>query len=57
MTKNVQTTAQMHSNHMLAKYCLKFSKSGFNSMWTESLMMLKLDLEKAEETDQIANIC
>ena len=29
--KNVQTTAQMHSSHTLAKLCSKFSKLGFNS--------------------------
>ena len=29
--KYVQTTAQLHSSHMLAKYCSKFSKLGFNS--------------------------
>ena len=29
--KNVQTTAQLHSSHMLAKQCSKFSKLGFNS--------------------------
>ena len=54
MPKNVQTTAQLHSSHILAKECLKFSKRGFNSMWNENFQMLKLDLEKAE--DQIANI-
>ena len=43
--KNVQTTAQ-----------LKFSKPGFNSMWTVNFQMFKLDLEKAEEPDIIANI-
>ena len=32
MLKNVQTTAQLHSSHMQAKYCSKFSKAGFNSM-------------------------
>ena len=32
MPKNVQTTAQLHSSHTLAKYYLKFSKPGFNSM-------------------------
>ena len=32
MTKNAQTTAQLHSFHMLAKQCLKFSKLGFNRM-------------------------
>ena len=31
MPKNVQTTAQMHSSHTLAKKCSKFSKTGFNS--------------------------
>ena len=29
--KNVQTTTQLHSSHMLAKQCSKFSKPGFNS--------------------------
>ena len=28
---NVQTTAQLHSSHMLVKRCSKFSKPGFNS--------------------------
>ena len=31
MPKNAQTTAQLHSSHMLAKECSKFSKPGFNS--------------------------
>ena len=31
-------------------------KQGFNSMWTENFQMFKLYLEKAEESDQIANI-
>ena len=31
MPKNVQTTTQLHSSHMLAKQCSKFSKLGFNS--------------------------
>ena len=57
MPKNVQTTAQLHSSHTLAKYSLKFSKPGFNSTWTVSLQIFKPDLEKAEEPDQIANIC
>ena len=39
MPKNVQTTAQLYSFHMLA------------SMWTESFHMYKLDLEKAEEPE------
>ena len=32
MPKNAQTTAQLHSSHMLAKKCSKFSNPGFNSM-------------------------
>ena len=46
--KNVQTTTQLYSFHMLAM--LKFFKLGF-SMWTENLQMYKLGLEKAEEPE------
>ena len=56
MAKNVQTTAQLHSSHTLAKQCSKFSKPGFNSTWTVNFQMFKLDLEKAEDPNQIANI-
>ena len=31
MSKNAQTTAQLHSSHMLVKKCSKFSKSGFSN--------------------------
>ena len=31
MLRNVQTTIHLHSSHMLAKQCSKFSKQGFNS--------------------------
>ena len=31
MTKNAQTTAQLHSSHMLVKSCSKFSKPGFST--------------------------
>ena len=31
MSKNVQTTAQLHSSHTLVEQCLKFTKPGFNS--------------------------
>jgi len=51
MTKNFQTTAQLHSSQKLAKECLKFSKWGFNSTWTKNFQMFKLDLEKAEEPE------
>ena len=51
MPKNVQTTAQLHSSHMLAKKCSKFSKPGFNSTWTVNFQMFKMNLEKAEEPE------
>ena len=51
LPKNVQTTAQLHSSHMLAKQRSKFSKPGFNSMWTVNFQMFKLDLERAEEPE------
>ena len=53
MPKNVQTTAQLNSLHMLARQCSKSFKLGFNSMWTENFQMYKLDLEKAEEPEII----
>ena len=56
MPKNVQTTMQLHSSHMLAKKCSNFSKPGFNSMWTVNFQMFKLDLEGRRTRDQIANI-
>ena len=40
---------QLHSSHMLAKSCSKFSKPVFNSMWTVNFQMFKLDFKKAEE--------
>ena len=51
MPKNVQTTAQLNSLHMLARQCSKSFKLGFNSMWTENFQMYKLDLGKAEEPE------
>ena len=38
-----------YSFQMLAKWCSKFSKLGFNSMWAKNFRIFKLDLEKAEE--------
>ena len=49
--KNAQTTAQLHSSHMLVKQCSKFSKTGFNGTWTVNFQMFKLDLEKAKESE------
>ena len=51
MSKNAQTTAQLHSSHTLVKWCLKFSKPGFSNMWTENFQMFKLVLEKAGEPE------
>ena len=51
MPKKVQTIAQLHLSHTLAKQCSKFSKWGFNSMGTKNFQMFKLDLEKAEEPE------
>ena len=51
MPKNVQTTAQVHSSHKLAKECWKYSKLDFNSTWTMNFLMFKLVLEKAEEPE------
>ena len=46
MPKTVQTNAQLSSSHMLAKWCSKFSKSGFNNMQAMNFQTFKLDLEK-----------
>ena len=51
MPKNVQTTVQLHSLHILAKLCSKSFKLGFSSTWTVKFQMYKLDLEKAEEPE------
>ena len=56
MPKNVQTTAQLHSFHMLVKECSKSFKQGFNSMRTKNFHMYKLDLERTEEPYQMSNI-
>ena len=51
MSKNVQTTTQLHSFHMPARSCSKSSKLGVNNTRTENFQMYKLDLEKAEEPE------
>ena len=54
MPKDAQTTAQLHSSHMLAKYCSKLSKLGFNSMRTSDV---QARFRKGRGTrDQITNI-
>ena len=51
MPKNAQSTAQLHSSHMLVKECLKFSKPGFSNTWTVNFQMFNLVLEMAEEAE------
>ena len=51
MPNNVQTNIQLHSSHMLAKQCLKFFKSDFNSTWNVNFQMFKLFFKKAEEPE------
>ena len=51
MPKNVETAAQLHSFHMLAKSCSKSFKLSFNSTLTENFQIYKLDLEKTEEQE------
>ena len=53
MSKNVQTTAQLHSSH--TQVMLKNLQASFNSTWAKNFQMFKLDLEKAEEPE-IANM-
>ena len=51
MPKNVQTTIQLWSFHMIVRLRSKFFKLGFSSMWTENFRMYKLELEKAENPE------
>ena len=56
MPKNVQTTTQLHSFHMLARSYSKSFKLGFSSMWT-SKSDVPGGLRKGRRTrDQLANI-
>ena len=51
LQKKVQSAAQSHSFHRLARLCSTSFKLGFNSMWTETFQMCKLGLEKAGEPE------
>ena len=54
MPKNAQTTAPLHSPHMLVKSCSKFSKPGFSNtsaVLHMNFLMFKLVLAKAEEPE------
>ena len=49
--KNDQSAIQLHSSHILAEQCSKFSKLGSNIMWTENYQIFQLDLKKAEKPE------
>ena len=49
--KNVQTSIQLHSFHMLTRLCSKCFRPGFSSSWTKNFQMNKLDLGKAEDLE------
>ena len=51
MPKNVQTTVQFHSFHMLARLYSKSFKLSFSSKWTENFQMFNLGFEEAEEPE------
>ena len=58
--ENAKKCSNYHTFALIShtsKGILKISKPGFNSTGTKNFQMFKLDLEKAEEPDQIANIC
>ena len=55
--KNVQTTAQLCSFHMLERLCSKFFKLDFSNKWTENFQDVQTGFRKGRGTrDQIANI-
>ena len=51
MSKNVQTTRQLHSFRKVAKLCSTYFKLGFSCKQTKKFQMYKLDLEKAMEPE------
>ena len=57
MPKNVQTTAQLDSSHMLAKKSSIFSKQGFKQDMNQDLPDTQAGFRKGRGTrDQIVNI-
>ena len=52
MPKNVQTTVQLLSFHMLTRQCSKSFNLSFNSVWTEKFRIYKRDLEKAQRSQR-----
>ena len=58
MLKNVQITAQLHSSHILAKECSKFSQATLQQYVNRELPDTQGGFRKGRGTrDQIANIC
>ena len=51
MLKNILTTTQLHSFHILGRSGSKSFKLDFNSMWSKNFQKYKMDLEKAEEPE------
>ena len=51
MPKNVQTTIQLGSLHLLTRLYSKSFKPDFSSILTENFQMYKLGLEEAEEPE------
>ena len=59
MPKNVQTTVQLHSFHMLVSVCSKSFELGFSSTWTKNFQMYLTQAvfwRDRGTRDQIANI-
>ena len=58
MPKNLQTTTQLHSSHMPAKKCSKFSKPALQQHVNHKLPDVQAGFRKGRGTrDQIANNC
>ena len=51
MPKNVQTTIQLCSLHMVARLCSKSFKLGFSSTWSENFQMYRLGFREAEKPE------
>ena len=51
MPKNIQTTTQLCSFHMLARLCSKSSKLGCHRIWTENFQIYKLGFKDVEEPE------
>ena len=57
MPKNVQTTAQLHSFHMLTKVMLKILQARLQQYMNQDLSDVQAGFRKGRRTrDQIANI-